>query len=52
MAKEFKKRLSDKLKECMFSLNVDETTAQNIEEKNILNVMVRFFNDNAAIIVA
>lgn len=49
IAPEFKKRLSDQLKGCMFSLNVDEATTQNMEK--ILNVMVRFFDDDAARVI-
>ncbi len=49
IAPEFKKRLSDKLKGCIFSLNVDEATTQNMEK--ILNVMVRFFDDDAARVI-
>ncbi len=45
IAAEFKNRLSEKLKNCMFSLNIDEASSQSMDR--ILNVLVRFFDDDA-----
>lgn len=42
IAPEFKKRLSEKLKNCMFSLNIDEASSQSMD--SILHVLVRFFD--------
>lgn len=44
IAPEFKKHLSEKLNKCMFSLNIDEASSQNMDK--ILNVLVRFFDDD------
>lgn len=40
---EFKRQISTKLKNNMFSLNVDEATNNNMDK--VLNVLVRFFDD-------
>lgn len=45
IALQFKKCLSEKLKKCMFSLNVDEPTTLNMDK--ILNVLVRFFDNES-----
>ena len=45
IAPEFKRQLSEKLKNCMFSLNVDEATDKNMDK--IMNVLVRFFDEDA-----
>src|SRR4029434_1524287 len=41
---EFKRRISEKLKNDMFSLNADEATNKNMEK--VLNVLVRFFGED------
>ncbi|XP_049334435.1 uncharacterized protein LOC125801679 [Astyanax mexicanus] len=45
IAPEFKHRLSEKLGNGMFSLNVDEATNKNMDK--IMNVLVRFFDEDA-----
>lgn len=45
IAAEFKNCLSEKLKNGMFSLNIDEASSQSMDR--ILNVRVRFFDDDA-----
>ncbi|KAL0149030.1 hypothetical protein M9458_055645, partial [Cirrhinus mrigala] len=42
---EFKKRLSEKLKNGMFSVNIDEATDKSMDK--ILNVLVRFYDEDA-----
>lgn len=42
---EFKKRLSEKLKNAMFSVNIDEATDKSMDR--ILNVLVRFYDEDA-----
>ncbi len=42
---EFKRNLSDKLKNNMFSLNIDEATDKSMDK--ILNVLVRFYDEDA-----
>lgn len=45
LALQFKKDLSDKLEKTMFSLNIDESTNNNVDR--ILNVLVRFFDEES-----
>lgn len=49
IAKEFKKRLSDKLKGCMFSVNRGSNNPEY--EEKILNIVVYFVYNDAAKIV-
>lgn len=44
LAPEFKRQLTEKLKKVTFSMNVDEAT--NLKTNRILNVLVRFFDDD------
>lgn len=41
---EFKKRLSEKLRSSMFSLNIDEATDKNMDR--IMNILVRFYDED------
>ena len=40
---EFKRRISEKLKDGMFSLNIDEATNHNMDK--VVNVLVSFFDE-------